>query len=239
MILQKDITKNCVTLLGVYNCIMQNGLDLVLEPWLKLHKKMQEQKTPSHENIDKYRDLTEMLFEELADYVFYILINRTYKAEAQDIASKTLIKVYKALPKFSGDSKAQFKSWVYKIALNTYTDNIRKKSRLKVMSFSEIFNKNKRSDDVYQENAEEYVLSTQDTILEDSVTDQEFSVLMKQLEPKERDLLLARFVYGFDYKELANMFNATESALRKRVSRIVQKLREIHENKTHRQNNDK
>ena len=64
--------------------------------------------------VDRYKDLVFTL-------AIRMLKNRE---EAEEVSQDTFIKVYKALPKFKGDSKLS--TWVYKVAYNTCLDRIKK-----------------------------------------------------------------------------------------------------------------
>src|SRR5690606_9336571 len=72
--------------------------------------------------VDVYKDLVFTL-------AIRMLKNRE---EAEEVSQDTFIKIYKALPKFKGDSK--FSTWVYKVAYHSCLDRIKKNKR----KFSEV-----------------------------------------------------------------------------------------------------
>ncbi len=71
--------------------------------------------------VDRYKDL-----------VFTLAIRMLkHREEAEEVSQDTFIKVFKALPKFKGDSKLS--TWVYKVAYNTCLDRIKKKKSIITM----------------------------------------------------------------------------------------------------------
>lgn len=66
---------------------------------------------------DRYKDLVFTL-------AIRMLKNRE---EAEEVSQDTFVKVYKALPKFKGDSKLS--TWIYRVAYNTCLDRIKKNKR--------------------------------------------------------------------------------------------------------------
>ncbi|MBO7385116.1 MAG: sigma-70 family RNA polymerase sigma factor, partial [Clostridia bacterium] len=55
--------------------------------------------------------------------------------DASDMTQETMLKVYRALPRFRGDSS--FSTWVYRIMVNTCRDFLRSASRRREVPFSD------------------------------------------------------------------------------------------------------
>lgn len=75
--------------------------------------------------VDRYKDLVFTL-------AIRMLKNRE---EAEEVSQDTFIKIYKALPKFKGESKLS--TWVYKVAYNSCLDRI-KKNKIALMKLPSI-----------------------------------------------------------------------------------------------------
>lgn len=217
-------------------------LDLVIQKWLELHIKLNHKKQKETPNLVKnYRELLNVLFNALTDYVYFILINRTNKPNAQDITSKVLIKIYKNLHKFNGTTPEEFKSWVYKITLNTYTDWLRKQKIIrKFIPFSSILGSNNKKP--HATNTEEIAIenmsnnrnttkltesSSNYDLLESNMTKIEVQRLMEKLSPQDKDLIMLRYFYGHTHKEIAKITGKTEIAVRKKISRTIAGLRKL------------
>ena len=219
---------------------LKNQLDLVIQKWLELHIKLNhknQKETPIL--VKNYRELLNVLFNFLTDYVYFILINRTNKPNAQDITSKVLIKIYRNLHKFNGTTTEEFKSWVYKITLNTYTDWLRKQKIIrKFIPFSSILGSNNKESQTTntKEVAIENMSNGRNTsklaenssnydLLESNMAKIEVQRLLEKLSPQDKDLIMLRYFYGYTHKEIAKITGKTELAVRKKISRIIKQLK--------------
>lgn len=220
----------------------RHRLDLIIRKWLGLHIKLNNKKRKETPDLVKnYRELLNLLFNALTDYVYFILINRTNKPNAQDITSKILIKIYKNLYKFNGITPEEFKSWVYKITLNTYTDWLRKQKIIrKFIPFSSILGSNNKESQttntgtvIIESMSNEHNISkfaenfSGYDLLETNKAKLEVKKLMQKLSPQDKDLIMLRYFYGYTHKEIAKITGKTEIAVRKKISRIIKQLRAI------------
>ena len=204
------------------------NLNLIIQKWLKLHNSLLKKKEHTNDEVTNYRHNLELLMQELLHYIYFILLNRTSKNNAQDITSSVLLKIYKNLPKYKGTKIGEFKAWVYKITINTFSDFLRKNKRSKLLWFSELFNK-KNGQDENVDSQEYYVFDISDNL---QLTDTEklqaevqARKILKKLAPQDRDFLLMRFYYGMSYKEIADVLQIKESTARKRMQRLLKKIR--------------
>ena len=126
-----------------------------------------------------------------------------------DLFQEITIQLWKAYPKFRGDSK--FSTWMYRVGLNTAITLYRKnKRRVKTQEFGEVQFKIK---------AEEY----------DDSEEQQLKLLysaVKQLNDIEKALV---FLYLEDknYKEISETMGITEVNARVKMNRIKTKLKTI------------
>ena len=126
-----------------------------------------------------------------------------------DLFQEITIQLWRAFPKFRGDSK--FSTWMYRVALNTAITLYRKSSRrIKTQDFSEVSFKIKSID-------------------YDDTKDQQLRALyggIRELNDIEKALI---FLYLEDkpYKEIAKTLGISEVNARVKMNRSKEKLRKI------------
>ena len=129
-------------------------------------------------------------------------------AEHKDLFQEITIQLWKAYPKFSGDSK--FSTWMYRVGINTAI-SLYRKSKLRIQSFS--------FDDV------SYKIPQTETY--DDTQDQQLKSIyaaLKQFNDIDKAVI---FLYLEDksYKEISEMIGITEVNARVKMNRIKKKLK--------------
>lgn len=156
--------------------------------------------------------------------IFEKFYHRVYRAAyyvvkdhhlAHDVVQETFIKAFKKIHVLKDESKLG--AWLGTIATRTAIDLLRKE--------------NKRNDvqvnDVY---IDESINNDQETSVEVEVEDKVLLELVKRnikkLEPPEyREIIILRYVYDLNYKEIANALKLSLSATKSRLHRATQKLK--------------
>ena len=120
---------------------------------------------------------------------------------ASDLTQEVFINIWRALPRFRGE--AQSKTWIYRIAVNTCLQYIRRESRR--MKYREI---------------------ATDMELKEVPTPA-FSALYQAIGglPRIDRLITMLTLEELPYREIADIFGLSESALRVRIHRIKKKLK--------------
>jgi RNA polymerase sigma-70 factor (ECF subfamily) len=127
----------------------------------------------------------------------------------KDLFQEVTIQLWKAYPKFRGDSK--FSTWMYRVALNTAITLYRKSKRQ--------IQTNDISDFHYKLESSEY----------DSEADDQMKLLYKaihQLSDVEKALILL-YLEDKPYREIAETMGLSEVNARVKVNRIKTKLKTI------------
>jgi RNA polymerase sigma-70 factor (ECF subfamily) len=132
--------------------------------------------------------------------------------EIQDITQDVFIKVYKALPKFRGDSA--FYTWIYRIAINTAKNHLVAKGRR--IQNSEI-------EPIEAENYS-YAFENQNFDTPDAEYERQEieKVVHKAIEDLPEDLkkaIVLREVDGLSYEEIAEQMNCPIGTVRSRIFR--------------------
>jgi len=164
----------------------------------------------------------EQAFAEIYDYllprIYNYLLRRTGGKEvAEDLSSKTFLKVVENLSDFSGNAKA-FTAWVYRIAQNCLIDHYRSSnSQTKVLFYSnedlsrlETPSKDDAKKSLQVREAKEEVIK-----------------MLSLLETAEQEILGLKFLDELDNEEIAKILKIKKNAVAVRLHRAMQKLKKV------------
>ncbi len=156
-------------------------------------------------DTEAYRQLVDRYQTGLIIHCENILNDRD---EGEDVAQEAFIKAYQNLKNFSVD-KANFSTWLYRIATNLCIDLLRK---------------NKRK--VHVRDIERHL----EQILPDHIEQEEINyirTLINELEPpKYAEIIKAYFWEGKSYQELAEIYGTTTGTIGTWMSRAKLQLKE-------------
>jgi len=133
--------------------------------------------------------------------------------DAQDMAQEALIKAWKNLRNFN--LKSAFSTWLYRIAVNTCLDELRKRKN-SAQSIEELKEKGHLIED-----------EKSGSFSENSDLKQELSRAMDKLDPNEKIIIVLKDVQGYSYEEIGEILNCPVGTVRSRLSRSRKKLAEI------------
>lgn len=133
--------------------------------------------------------------------------------DAEDLTQEVFFKAYRSLTKFEG--RSSFKTWIYRIAINTSQNEIRRRSRRAQEAETAI------------EDMAEYLPSNNS--LEATILARQQRYLLQQamasLRPEEYEVLYLKDVEERPYAEIAEQLNISLSAAKMRVQRARLALR--------------
>lgn len=165
-------------------------------------------------------------FEELAAMYQKQIFSLAYRMcgnqeDAADMSQEALIKVYRNIDKFKGDSK--FSTWLYRVVTNTCLDEMKKIKRKQVYSLdSELETK----DGNLKRDIEDTALTPEEKAEQSERVDAVQSALMR-VSDKHRKILVLRDIQGFSYEEIADMLECSEGTVKSRLSRAREALRKV------------
>ncbi len=138
------------------------------------------------------------------------------REDAQDCLQDAMIRIYKALPSFKGQSS--FSTWAYRITMNTCLDDLRRKKVRQAASLDAMLDLGWTPSDEndtperHQDNAE---------------MRRAISKAIQTLPEEMRSAVVLRDIQGFSYDEIAVILSTNVGTVKSRISRGREKLREI------------
>ena len=129
---------------------------------------------------------------------------------ACDLAQDTFVQAYKNILKT--DSELSLRAWLYRIAENNARQHYLRKKLISFIPFSG--------------------MKKGETYTRDYVDEAERSIAIEEallkIPQKQRVCMVLHFVEGFRYREIAEILEISEEAVRKRVARGSQQFREMY-----------
>ena len=147
-------------------------------------------------------ELVEREQEALRSFLLYLCCGN--KEEANDIAQDALVKAY--LSSAGYQEKGKFRSWLFKIAHNTFL--------------------NHKASCRTTESIEEARTLISNSTADASFEHQDLYLALRTLPPKERSAITLFYLNGYNIKEIAAITEASEDAVKKQLSRGRDQLKE-------------
>jgi len=163
-------------------------------------------------SLDQRLRLAEEIFRLIEPDLRFFVFSSVAHHAAQDVFQEVLKAVATGMGKFQGDTGKQFWAWCYTIARHKLNDQFRKQAgdRMQPMSPEEL-------QGLVEASAESSPLSAADRLdLEHAME------LLTAAKPECRDVLWKRFVFGFDYAEIAAELQLTYDAARIKIGRCLE-----------------
>lgn len=126
------------------------------------------------------------------------------KDDADDLAQDALVKAY--LSSAGYQDKGQFRSWLFKIAYNTFLNHKASMRTMASIEEARTLISNSSSDTAFQH--------------------QDLYLALSTLPPKERSAITLYYLSGYSIKEIASITDTHEDAIKKQLSRGRDKLKE-------------
>lgn len=141
---------------------------------------------------------------EMYTFAFYLTKS---KEGAEDIISESFLKAFANITTFEGNVQ-QFRAWLYKITRNTAYDYMNKES--KSISNEEIFENISEVDNLSEDEKESL---------------NEIWYMISKLDAKSREIILLKYKFGYDLKEVSEITGESYANVRKIASRSLKNIK--------------
>lgn len=152
------------------------------------------------------------IYQKASGYVYtlaYRVVNT--KHDAEEVTQDVFLKLYHSINSFKFE--AAFKTWLYRITVNTALNHAKKRSRVTTREVEEIF---EDPATVTQPDAAKEV--------EAGETKGQLKLLLDQLNPDQRVCIVLREIEGLDYQGIASSLGININTVRSRLKRARETL---------------
>lgn len=138
--------------------------------------------------------------------------------DASDLAQEALIRVYRAIGSFRGESS--FLTWLYRVVTNVCKDEMRRRARQNSVSMDEMIERGKQPiPDKSAESLEETVLRKE--------WQEEIQHVLNSLTHEHRTIIVMRDIQGYSYEEIATFLECSLGTVKSRLSRARNTLKDL------------
>jgi RNA polymerase sigma-70 factor (ECF subfamily) len=151
------------------------------------------------------------------NYIYNYLLKMTMDQNlAADLTQDTCYKIVKKIDLYN-QNKSAFSTWIIQIAINTYKDYYRRNKRK-----FKFFNSFKNTED--NNDTEIEVSSDSFEFVSDSMLD--LKNVLSKIEPLYKEVILLKYYYGYEQKEIANILDIPVGTVKSRLSNGLKLIRE-------------
>lgn len=172
--------------------------------------------------IESFKAGEEPAFDAIVERYQNLVYNVLYsfavsRGDLEDIAQEVFIKVYQNIGSFS--FRSSFRTWLYRVAMNTAIDFVRKRKARPVIAIEEL------GEDITA------LLKRPDSSAADRASDdrklQLIRTLIDKLPDKYRNVVILRDIEGLSYQEIANVLKCSVGTVESRLFRARERLKEL------------
>jgi len=172
-------------------------------------------------DVDAFEELIKDYKKTAYNIAFGVLRN---VEDAEDASQEALIKVYKSIQNFNMQSS--FKSWMYRIVVNTCIDFKRKKN-INAVSIDENIDLGGNKE-FKREIADDS--NNPDALVEQNFNNKLIKDAVNKLEDDFKMIIILRDIQGFSYIEISEMLSCNLGTVKSRLNRARKNLKEILKN---------
>lgn len=152
-----------------------------------------------------------LLFERYHRQLFRFFLNYHQSAECQDLVQTVFLRILKYRQQFD-EQQGEFKTWMFRIARNVNMDFFKKQKKT-------------RTEDISNQ-AFKFSTSTDFSLGEENEEILKLRAALKNLDEEKREIIVMSKLEGLNYKEIGDVLNCSEGAVKVRVFRALKGLRE-------------
>jgi len=172
-------------------------------------------------NVDAFEELIKDYKKTAYNIALRVLRN---VEDAEDASQEALIKVYKSIQNFNMQSS--FKSWMYRIVVNTCIDFKRKKN-INAVSIDE--NVDLGGNKEFQREIADNSYNPE-SLIEKNFNSKLINDAVNRLEDDFKTIIILRDIQGFSYSEISEILSCNLGTVKSRLNRARKNLKDILEN---------
>ncbi len=157
------------------------------------------------------------LYDKYVERIFrFIYLKTFHKADSEDLTQQVFLKAFQNIKKYSYQG-FPFSSWLYKIALNVVIDYYRQ-NKSEEIKVSDLLFELKEEGNLNPWEKFDYGLEIE-----------KVKQIIKKLPQDQQDVLILKFVNDLNNKEIAEILNKSEGAIRVIQHRALKQLKDYFE----------
>ncbi|WP_418792090.1 RNA polymerase sigma factor [Phosphitispora sp. TUW77] len=137
--------------------------------------------------------------------------------DASDLAQEALIKVYRSINTFRGESS--FSTWLYRVVTNVCKDELRRRARPKTVSIDEMI------EDGKSPGVETKCRPIEEIVIRKELQD-EVQEALNSLTEDFRTIVIMRDIQGYSYEEISSFLECSMGTVKSRLNRARNALKE-------------
>ena len=165
-------------------------------------------KEVTKDNEARLADLYDKYYDKIAHYAYVHIGDKT---QAEDIASEVFLKALESIKKYQ-ERGLPMQTWLFRIAHNLVVDHLRIITKRKAISIDTI--------EIRDE-------SDPEAAIERKMELERVTEAMKELSEGQREVLRLRFFGGLTSKEVGNLLDKSDGAVREMQRAALEKLRRL------------
>ncbi|NLJ88062.1 MAG: sigma-70 family RNA polymerase sigma factor [Epulopiscium sp.] len=147
--------------------------------------------------------------------------------DAKDLSQEIFIKVFNKIHRFRGDSS--FSTWLYRIAINTCIDELRKRKGKESFSIDEDI---KTDEGTMAREFQDKDLSPEEIVINKEIASQ-IQWALNHLSESYKEVVILRDFQGFEYKQISEILGCSLGTVKSRISRARTELKNLLINEKH------
>jgi len=167
------------------------------------------------QDVDAYS----ILIQRYQKRIYNLVYNMTsHHEDAEDLVQDVFVKAYASLPRFQG--KSSFYTWVYRIAVNTTINFLKKRKRRQAMSLNDV-------DLGLERNETMMALASADSPFRDANLSElqvKLNEVLQTLSEKHRAVVVMHDIQGMPHEEIAEIIGVSSGTVRSRLFYARQQL---------------
>ncbi len=141
--------------------------------------------------------------------------------EVEDVGQDVFLRLYQSIGQLR--EVGVFDTWLYRLTVNTVYDHLRKKRRATDIPMADISDEQLLSAD-YRESSKRQAIQTRQTEARNKL-----ETLLGEISDEDRALLERKEIQGLTLKELRQVYQANENAIKVRLFRARRRAFQAHE----------